>query len=163
MNLSTAAQRQQQSVIGSSGDGGSTFLDAQRSQSLGGMFLFVFGFLFEIMADHQKSVFRRDDKNKDKFIHHGLWALTRHPNYFGEITLWLGITLCATSGMKTREQFASCLFSPLFIYLLLNFVSGIPPLEKAGAVKWGTNKAYQNYCKTTPVLFPFIGGHGKKY
>ena len=117
-----------------------------------GLVLWICGFMIEVMADLQKSRFRAEKKNKDKFIQSGLWALSRHPNYFGEIILWLGIVVIALPAVR-GWQYVS-LLSPLFVYLLIAKVSGIPILEAQADKKWGRKKGYQLYKKRTPVLFP---------
>ena len=119
-----------------------------------GLALFILGFVVEIIADNQKSAFRSIPENKDVFINEGLWARSRHPNYFGEITLWTGITLMGISTFEGMNYLA--LFSPIFSYLLLNYVSGVRMLEYRGHKKWGHLDAYQDYKKSTPKLIPKI-------
>ena len=115
-----------------------------------GAVTFLVGFILEIVADHQKTAFRKDPKNKDKFINTGLWARSQHPNYVGEITLWAGIALISFSSLEGWGYIS--LISPIFTYWLLVFVSGIPQLEESGEKKWGHLKAYQDYTKNTPKL-----------
>jgi len=115
-----------------------------------GAITFLVGFILEIVADHQKTAFRKDPKNKDKFINTGLWARSQHPNYVGEITLWAGIALISFSSLEGWGYIS--LISPIFTYWLLVFVSGIPQLEESGEKKWGHLKAYQDYTKNTPKL-----------
>ena len=115
-----------------------------------GAVTFLVGFILEIVADHQKTAFRKDPKNKDKFINTGLWARSQHPNYVGEITLWGGIALISFSSLEGWAYIS--LISPIFTYWLLVFVSGIPQLEESGEKKWGHLKAYQDYTKNTPKL-----------
>ena len=117
-----------------------------------GSFLWVFGFLFESIADYQKRKFRSENRNK--FIQSGLWSLSRHPNYFGEIVLWLGIALIALPTL-VGSQYIS-LISPVFVYLLLTRVSGVHILEKHADDTWGKKKEYKAYKEKTPVLFPKI-------
>ena len=117
-----------------------------------GSFLWVFGFLFESIADYQKRKFRSENKNK--FIQSGLWSVSRHPNYFGEIVLWFGIALIAFPTL-VGSQYVS-LISPLFVYLLLTRVSGVHILEKHADDTWGKKKDYRAYKEKTPVLFPKI-------
>ena len=118
-----------------------------------GMLVFIFGFAVEIIADWQKSRFRKKPDNKDQFVHHGLWAYARHPNYFGEITLWTGISIMSFSSLS-NWQFIT-LISPFFTYFLLVNVSGVRILEVAGMEKWGHLDSYQEYIRTTPPLFRF--------
>ena len=106
-----------------------------------GLALFILGFVVEIIADNQKSAFRSIPENKDVFINEGLWARSRHPNYFGEITLWTGITVMGISTFEGMNYLA--LFSPIFSYLLLNYVSGVRMLEYRGHKKWGHLDAYK--------------------
>ncbi len=117
--------------------------------------VWVIGFAVEIIADRQKTVFRSDPANADKFITEGLWAYSRHPNYFGEIVLWLGIALIAFPVLSGWQLVT--LISPLFVILLLLKVSGVKLLEESGQKRWGTDPAYQQYLAQTPVLVPFIG------
>ena len=119
-----------------------------------GLFMFIFGFIIEVIADNQKTAFRSIPENKDLYINEGLWARSRHPNYFGEITLWTGITVMAISTFDGMNYLA--LFSPIFSYLLLNYVSGVRMLELRGHKKWGHLEDYNNYKKTTPKLIPRV-------
>uniref|UniRef100_A0A672MEQ9 Uncharacterized LOC107598584 n=1 Tax=Sinocyclocheilus grahami TaxID=75366 RepID=A0A672MEQ9_SINGR len=111
------------------------------------------GFATEAIADRQKWNFRSDPDNAGKFIHHGLWAYSRHPNYLGEILQWSGLFLSASSVMRGPQYLT--VVSPLFVWFLLRHVSGIPILEKQTMKKWGSDPAYQNYIKNTPLLWPF--------
>ena len=117
-----------------------------------GLALWIFGFGFEVLADHQKTKFKADAANEGKFITGGLWDISRHPNYFGEIVLWLGITVMAVPVMSGL-QFIS-LISPVFGFLLIYYVSGVRMLEARSDKKWGNNPEYQEYKRNTPVFFP---------
>ena len=119
-----------------------------------GIVIFVIGFTTEIIADNQKSIFRKDFNNKDKFISSGLWKYSRHPNYLGEITLWLGISIISFSSLKGWELIT--LISPIFTYLLLVYISGIRILEYNGNKKWGHLDSYNDYKKNTPRLIGFL-------
>lgn len=116
--------------------------------------IFVVGFLIEIIADQQKTSFRSISQNKDKYISSGLWSLSRHPNYFGEILLWIGLFLPASTVIR-GYQWASVV-SPFLIGLLITKVSGIPILERYADKKWGGSSEYQKYKATTAKLIPFI-------
>jgi len=116
-----------------------------------GFLLWVLGFVIEILADNQKKIFRKNPINKGKFINSGLWAWSRHPNYFGEIILWLGISVIALPSMEGGEFLG--LISPIFVYVLLTRISGIPMLEKSSDSKWGFDEDYIKYKNTTPILF----------
>lgn len=117
-----------------------------------GLAVWAFGFAFETIADAQKSAFRKDPKNKGKFIHSGLWAWSRHPNYFGEITLWVGMALIALPLLRGWQWVA--LISPIFVFFLLTRVSGIPLLEKSADARWGGQTDYEDYKSKTSILFP---------
>jgi len=119
-----------------------------------GLLVWVFGFTMEVMADYQKSRFNADKANQGKFIQSGLWSRSRHPNYFGEITLWIGVMIIALPVLHGWQWVA--LISPVFVALLLTRVSGIPLLEKKADQKWGGQEAYETYKKQTPVLIPRI-------
>ena len=119
-----------------------------------GLIIFIFGFAVEVVADNQKSAFRSIPENKDVFINEGLWARSRHPNYFGEISLWTGITVMAISTFEGMNFLA--LFSPIFSYLLLVYVSGVRMLEYRGQKKWGHLDEYKKYKENTPKLIPKI-------
>ncbi len=116
-----------------------------------GLALFILGFVVEVIADKQKSAFRANKENKDKFITSGLWSKSRHPNYFGEIVLWAGIAVMSFSSLQGLQYLT--LISPIFTYLLLVYVSGVRMLEARGDMKWGDNPDYQDYKKKTPTLF----------
>lgn len=117
-----------------------------------GALVWVFGFAIEVAADSQKSRFNTDPSNKGKFIQTGLWSRSRHPNYFGEIVLWIGIAIIALPVLQGWQWVA--LISPIFVTLLLTRVSGIPLLEKKADQKWGGQAEYEEYKKRTPVLIP---------
>ena len=117
-----------------------------------GTIIWIIGFLFEIISDYQKIKFKNNASNKNKFIDSGLWSISRHPNYFGEIILWIGIyiiTLPSTSGLEYLG-----IISPLFVIILLNKVSGINLLEASADKEWGLSNEYQKYKKITPRLIP---------
>jgi steroid 5-alpha reductase family enzyme len=120
-----------------------------------GLAIWVLGFSIEAVADWQKSRFRADPANKGHFISTGLWAWSRHPNYFGEIVLWTGVAIIALP-MLSGWRLAT-LISPVFVFLLLARVSGVPLLEKKADTRWGGQEAYEAYKRTTPVLVPLLG------
>jgi steroid 5-alpha reductase family enzyme len=117
-----------------------------------GFLVWALGFAFEVAADAQKSRFRADPANKGKFIQTGVWAWSRHPNYFGEIVLWIGVAIIALPILRGWQWIA--LISPVFVTLLLTRVSGVPILEKRADEKWGGQDEYEAYKKRTPVLIP---------
>ncbi|MFT4988538.1 MAG: steroid 5-alpha reductase family enzyme, partial [Acidimicrobiales bacterium] len=117
-----------------------------------GLIVWIIGFAIEVRADGEKSTFKKDSANHGRFISTGIWAWSRHPNYFGEITLWIGMALIALPAFDGRE-FAA-LVSPLFVILLLTKISGLPALERRGLKRWGDDADYQKYVKDVPVLIP---------
>lgn len=120
--------------------------------SIIGLVVWGLGFSIEVIADQQKSRFRKNPSNKDRFITTGLWSRSRHPNYFGEIVLWIGITIIALPVLQDW-QFVG-LISPIFVTLLLTKVSGVPMLEAKANKKWGGQEDYEKYKAQTPVLIP---------
>lgn len=117
-----------------------------------GLSLWVFGFIFEVIADHQKTKFKANPNNEGRFINEGLWKKSRHPNYFGEIVLWVGVSIMSVASM-TGLQYVS-LISPLFSFLLIYYVSGVRMLEARSDKKWGSSKDYQEYKNNVPVFVP---------
>jgi len=108
------------------------------------------GFALEVIADRQKTAFKADPANEGQFIRTGLWAWSRHPNYLGEIVLWAGVAIVALPVMQGWQYVG--LISPLFVFVLLNYVSGVRLLEIQGKRRWGNDPAYQEYVANTPVL-----------
>jgi len=119
--------------------------------SVVGIVVWLVGLAIETIADYQKYSFINDIKNKGKWIDIGIWKYSRHPNYFGEIMLWFGVYLFTLSGLNTVQSLIG-LIGPLYIAVLLIFVSGVPLLEKSADKKWGDNKDYQDYKRRTSVL-----------
>ena len=117
-----------------------------------GFALFLIGFSIEIVADNQKNTFRSLEENKDKFITSGLWAKSRHPNYFGEIMLWTAIALIALPSLGGAQYLT--LISPVFTYILLVHISGVRMLEDMGNKKWGHLEEYKDYKDKTPRIIP---------
>lgn len=115
-----------------------------------GIGLWIFGFAIEVIADRQKRAFKKKPNKEKDFITSGLWAWSRHPNYFGEITLWLGLTLIALPVLSGWQLIT--LISPVFVYVLLTRISGIPMLETRGMKKWGADPEYMDYISKTPSL-----------
>jgi len=120
-----------------------------------GALLWLLGFGFEVIADRQKKHFSEQPKNEGRFITQGLWSVSRHPNYFGEIILWAGIAIISLPFLS-GWQFVT-LVSPVFVFLLLTRISGLPFLEDKAEKKWGEDKDYIEYKKRTPILVPFFG------
>ncbi|KAL0948647.1 hypothetical protein HGRIS_010451 [Hohenbuehelia grisea] len=130
-----------------------------------GLALFASSFVLEVAADMQKHRWRkaRDNKQHDeRFISSGLWSISRHPNYLGELGIWTGIWTLSTTGFQRttllpRWTPALALISPLFTYFLLRYVSGVPPLERQGEKRHGSDPKYQEYKRTVPVFWPWGG------
>jgi steroid 5-alpha reductase family enzyme len=117
-----------------------------------GAVMWVTGFVVEVIADRQKSRFRADPANTGQFINMGLWARSRHPNYFGEILLWAGVAVMAIPYLSGVQWVV--MLSPLFVYALLTRISGIPTLARRGEQLWGDDRAYEAYLRKTPRLVP---------
>jgi steroid 5-alpha reductase family enzyme len=117
-----------------------------------GFVIWALGFGIELLADTQKSAFRADPANKGKFIQTGLWAWSRHPNYFGEIVLWIGVAIIALPVLRGWQYVT--LISPVYVTLQLTLVSGLPMLEKRADERWGGQEDYEAYKERTPVLIP---------
>ena len=115
-----------------------------------GAVIWLAGFAIEATSDAQKRAFRRDPANRGRFIASGLWAWSRHPNYFGEITLWVGIAVISVPALSGWQYVT--LVSPVFVVLLLTRVSGVPLLEARGKRNWGDDPDYRDYLARTPVL-----------
>ncbi len=122
-----------------------------------GLLVWALGFAIEVIADNQKRQFRAAN-GSDRFIDTGLWAVSRHPNYFGEIMLWCGVALMALPVLSGWALLT--MVSPVFVFVLLTRVSGIPMLENKGARRWGEDPDYQRYCRETPLLVPLLGRKG---
>ncbi len=133
------------------------FFDAESEPTwwlaLFGVAIWAKGLIIESVADIQKYNFTQNKKNKGQFIDIGLWSRSRHPNYFGEILVWIGVYVFAVSALDGVNQLIAAI-SPLFITAMLLFVSGIPLLEKGADERWGKDKNYQQYKKNTPILVP---------
>ena len=110
---------------------------------IAGAVVWVVGFVIEALADSEKRRFRADPANKGQFIRTGLWSWSRHPNYFGEITLWTGIAIIAFPVLQGWQLVT--LVSPVFVFLLITRVSGIPLLEKKADERWGGQEEYESY------------------
>jgi steroid 5-alpha reductase family enzyme len=119
---------------------------------IAGLVIWTAGMLIEIIADRQKSRFKADPANAGAFIDTGLWAWSRHPNYFGEIVLWVGMAIVAVPVLHGWQW--ATLVSPVFVAVLLIKISGIPLLEERADARWGGQQPYEDYKRRTPVLVP---------
>lgn len=111
-----------------------------------GLAIWIFGFLFETIGDWQLARFIKDPANAGKLMTRGLWAYTRHPNYFGEVVLWWGIWVVSIS--TTVGWFT--IIGPLTITFLILKISGIPLLEE----KYSGRSDFEEYKKRTSAFFP---------
>ncbi len=115
-----------------------------------GLAVWVVGFAIEAVSDSQKTAFKNDPANEGAFINVGLWRWSRHPNYFGEITLWTGMAIMVLPALSGWQL--ATLISPIFVAVLLTRVSGLPMLERRADKKWGGQPEYEAYKEVTPVL-----------
>ncbi|MBN2399047.1 MAG: DUF1295 domain-containing protein [Candidatus Aminicenantes bacterium] len=113
-----------------------------------GVLVWLTGFLFEAIGDRQLAAFIREPSNRGRLMTSGLWRFTRHPNYFGEATLWWGMAILALSAPRGWLG----LIGPLVITFLLLFVSGVPLLEK----KYRGRPDWEAYKNRTPIFFPWL-------
>jgi steroid 5-alpha reductase family enzyme len=120
--------------------------------AVAGAAIWFIGLLIEAAADAQKSAFKAKNANRGRFITSGLWRYSRHPNYFGEMLVWWGLFVFAVPFLD-GAAFA-VVIGPVFITLLLLFVSGIPPLERSAEAKYGEDPAYREYKRRTSILVP---------
>jgi steroid 5-alpha reductase family enzyme len=119
-----------------------------------GFGLWLGGFALEVVADRQKQAFRADPANRDRFITTGLWSRSRHPNYLGEIILWIGIAAIAWPALEGWR--CATLVSPVFVAVLLTRISGIPLLEARARKRWGDDPEFRSYLERTPRLLPRV-------
>ncbi len=121
--------------------------------ALVGFLVWVTGFSIEVAADHQKRIFKAKPENRDRFIRSGLWAWSQHPNYFGEIILWIGVAVIAFPALHGWQYVT--LISPVFVAILLIRISGIAMLETHADQKWGGQPDYEAYKSDTSTLIPW--------
>lgn len=119
-----------------------------------GLLMWLKGFFIEVVADAQKSAFK--NAGKPGVITSGLWKYSRHPNYFGETVLWWGLFVYIIPVLSGALWLT--ILGPMFITVLLLFVSGIPLLEKSGDKKYGADPAYQEYKRRTSLFVPWLPG-----
>lgn len=116
-----------------------------------GFAVWLIGLTIEATADLQKYRFNNNPANKGHWIESGIWRYSRHPNYLGEILIWIGLYVAVLPAISGWLRVVG-LASPLYIASLLLFISGIPPLEKSADKRWGQDAAYQNYKRRTSLL-----------
>ncbi|KAF8959527.1 hypothetical protein BDZ97DRAFT_1837545 [Flammula alnicola] len=124
--------------------------------------LYASSLLLEVVADRQKSSWRKAKENKEhdeEFISSGLWSISRHPNYVGEVGIWTGIWALSTASLQTaaypRGTVALAALSPLFTWFLIRNVSGVPPLERAADKKFASNPKWLQYKLSVPIFWPW--------
>lgn len=120
-----------------------------------GIIIFVKGLIIEATADAQKFAFNGKTINKGKWIDVGIWRASRHPNYLGEMMVWIGMYLVVAPSLSGADLLWA-LLSPAYIIGLLLFVSGVPLLEKSANKKWGTDPAFKKYKREVPSVLPSI-------
>ena len=138
--------------------GALTILTSNNNSNFGildiiGILIWIIGFVIEVVSDRQKSEFKNNKSNAGQFIQSGLWKYSRHPNYFGEILIWTGMAVIGITIYSGLGWLG--LISPFFVFVILNYISGVRLLEKQANERWGSNNAYQSYKQKTPVLFPY--------
>jgi steroid 5-alpha reductase family enzyme len=127
------------------------------SWAIAGVALWLVGLVIETVSDAQKSAFKGTEKNRGSFVSSGLWKYSRHPNYFGEMLVWWGLFVYAVPFLHGAAFIT--VIGPVFLTLLLLFVSGIPLLEKGAEAKYGTDPAYREYKRRTSILVPLPRRH----
>jgi steroid 5-alpha reductase family enzyme len=135
----------------------SYLLDREHPPGLGlwsivGGVIWLAGLLVEAVADAQKAAFRAKEENRGRFVTGGLWRYSRHPNYFGEMLVWWGLFVFVVPVLH-GAAFA-VVIGPMFITVLLLFVSGIPPLERSADERYGGDGGYREYKRRTSILVP---------
>lgn len=122
--------------------------------SVVGVIIWFAALSLEAVADVQKYRFNAQPRNRGKWIAEGVWSWSRHPNYFGEIFVWVGTYMIAFSSLSAVQRVVG-LVSPLTIAGILLFATGVPILEKQADERWGTNEEYKRYKRRTSVLIPW--------
>jgi steroid 5-alpha reductase family enzyme len=117
-----------------------------------GLFVSSIGLIIETTADYQKYVFKNDPNNRGTWIQSGIWKYSRHPNYFGEMLVWWGLFIIGI-GYRS-EVYRLTILSPIYLTLLLLFVSGVPTLEKKYDQRYKDNEDYQQYKESTSLIVP---------
>ncbi|CAO1620340.1 unnamed protein product [Parajaminaea phylloscopi] len=141
-----------------------------------GLSVWLLGMGLEVIADREKSAWREAKnagKHNEPFLHTGTWSWTRHPNYFGEVSLWTGQYILSLSALSSAISTTGAVVSstpwypswitvaaatsPILEYLLIRYVSGVPMLEKGMDKKMGDDPKWKKYKEETPAFIPFIG------
>lgn len=114
----------------------------------------LLGFCIEVVADCQKSAWK--DARNTSFIQSGLWRYSQHPNYFGEMLLWVAYCVPCTRALKGWGAKIASMVSPIFVVLLLRYVSGVPLLQKSAMEKYGNDPSFKAYSAGTSLLIPWF-------
>jgi steroid 5-alpha reductase family enzyme len=117
-----------------------------------GLTVSCIGLIIETIADYQKFNFKNDPNNQGKWIQSGIWKYSRHPNYFGELLVWWGLFII-TIGYLSGALWLTIL-CPIYLTILLRFITGVPTLEKIYDQKYKDNEDYQRYKESTSLIFP---------
>lgn len=117
-----------------------------------GVLIFGTGLILEAVADAQKFKFKQTNPH-GQWIDSGVWRISRHPNYLGEVMVWCGLYLFTFASLDNLSRLYG-LASPIYIAGILLFFSGVPLLEKAADKKWGQLGAYKKYKREVPLLVP---------
>lgn len=141
-----------------------------------GLTVWALGMGLEVIADREKSAWREEKsqgKHNEQFISRGTWSWTRHPNYFGEVSLWTGQYILSLSALSAAASTTGAVVSsapwypswitfaaaasPVLEYCLIRYISGVPMLEKSIDKKLGDDPKWKKYKEETPAFVPFIG------
>eukprot|EP01129_Flabellula_baltica_P001314 TRINITY_DN11201_c0_g1_i1.p1 TRINITY_DN11201_c0_g1~~TRINITY_DN11201_c0_g1_i1.p1 ORF type:complete len:297 (-),score=25.47 TRINITY_DN11201_c0_g1_i1:40-930(-) len=117
-----------------------------------GWAIFMVGLLVETVADFQKFVFRQNELNSGLYCNRGIWSWSRHPNYFGEFLVWIGLFICSIPILQGAEWIS--ILCPIYLILTILFLSGVSRLEKSSDKRYGTNPGYYSYKNKTSALIP---------
>ncbi|MBN2884977.1 DUF1295 domain-containing protein [Patescibacteria group bacterium] len=120
-----------------------------------GFVLWLIALVIEAIADWQKYIFINNPNNKNNWIESGLWKYSRHPNYFGEILHWVAIYIFVINNLSLIDGLIA-LISPVFISIIIIFVTGLPMLERGANKRWGHDPKYLDYKKRTSILVPWF-------
>ena len=119
-----------------------------------GWSVWFIGFLLETIGDYQRYTFRSNPANRNRWISHGLWSIIRHPNYLGEILVWLGLFISASSTFNFPE-YASGISLVFVVYVLVK-LTGISILERRNLRAWNDNPQFMEYFRSTNRLIPWL-------
>jgi steroid 5-alpha reductase family enzyme len=123
-----------------------------------GLLVWLEGLVVETLADIQKFNYIEKAKKEGRERHWvdvGLWSMSRHPNYLGEITVWLGVYVVVITRVTLSASILA-LVGPVFIFLLIRYISGVPMLEKKADERYAGNPEYEEYKNNTGLIIPFI-------